>query len=91
MTFFDYQDHHSTHNGQFLFTCEKCTQVVFRNRGDLLDHESKHKISCHICSLQVLPKSMSAHLLIHTDIYKYVTTRKNSNCIFVLVDVPSVA
>jgi hypothetical protein len=28
MTFFDYQDHHSTHNGQFLFTCEKCTQVV---------------------------------------------------------------
>jgi KRAB domain-containing zinc finger protein len=69
MTFFDYQDHHSTHNGQFLFTCEKCTQV-FRNRGDLLDHESKHKISCHICSLQVLPKSMSAHLLIHTDIYR---------------------
>ncbi|KAK4883134.1 hypothetical protein RN001_006453 [Aquatica leii] len=78
--FFDYQDHQDSHNGCLEFKCNKCEEI-FDTRERLVDHDSRHKVSCHLCFIEVLPKSMPAHLLIHTDIFKCTEcgVRSNSN------------
>ncbi|KAF2899101.1 hypothetical protein ILUMI_07072 [Ignelater luminosus] len=68
-SFFEYFDHQEVHNGELVFKCSKCLEM-FSSRQSLVEHDARHKIPCKICKLEVLPKSMSAHLLIHTDVYK---------------------
>ncbi|XP_056644538.1 zinc finger protein OZF-like isoform X1 [Diorhabda sublineata] len=67
--FFNYQDHQETHNGQFVFHCSKCNKV-FSSRSEIVQHENNHKVSCVICRTEVLPKSLDAHMIKHTDIFK---------------------
>ncbi|KAJ8965051.1 hypothetical protein NQ314_004452 [Rhamnusium bicolor] len=70
-SFFDYQDHQETHNGQFAFSCSKCDEM-FSERKKLVDHDTNHKIICDICKIKVLPKSLAAHLQKHTDKHKCI-------------------
>ncbi|KAJ8918912.1 hypothetical protein NQ315_016814 [Exocentrus adspersus] len=68
-SFFEYQDHQDTHNGQLVFSCTKCDQV-FSERKLLVEHDASHKVSCQVCNKMVLPKSLAAHLKKHTDLYR---------------------
>ncbi|GJQ69264.1 hypothetical protein Trydic_g6404 [Trypoxylus dichotomus] len=44
--------------------------MVFDERKLLVQHDSKHRVTCDICNMEMLPSSLRAHLFIHTDIHK---------------------
>ncbi|XP_057666167.1 zinc finger protein 77-like isoform X3 [Diorhabda carinulata] len=46
---------------------------VFSSRSEIVQHENNHKVSCVICRTEVLPKSLDAHMIKHTDIFKCST------------------
>ncbi|KAK9721949.1 Zinc-finger associated domain (zf-AD) [Popillia japonica] len=68
----DYHEHQNDHNGEMVFSCDKC-EMIFDQRALLVEHDYKHQIACDICNMKVLPSSLRAHQLMHTDTYKCST------------------
>ncbi|KAJ8951196.1 hypothetical protein NQ314_007697 [Rhamnusium bicolor] len=56
--FLEYLEHQDEHNGQSVFSCDKCEK---------LNMKKKHKCPCPKCGKMILKASLHAHLIQHTD------------------------
>ncbi|KAJ8941058.1 hypothetical protein NQ318_006832 [Aromia moschata] len=65
-SYFEYQDHQLSHDGELVFSCSKCNKV-FCKRDELAEHNRNHKVHCNLRNVKVLPDSLASHLQKHSD------------------------